>query len=599
MVSLSMIVRYWIRNRRDFIKYVSLQIVSTVLTLFIPIFLGRLIGQLDPNLPAGQRATAETILMNLTLVVILGTLSFLISRTARVTGARIAARSIYFVRKDLQDAVYKQSYSYFDKIETGQLVARATSDVDQVDPIFGMGLMLGLQGIFSLIGVLAVIWFLAPDLAWILAIFIPLSIIGSLFITAKLRPIYLESREAFGALTSTIRENIVGSQVVRMFGTQAKELAKFSANNKRFYDASVRSTKFNSIFMPFNFLLIGSMVILTLYVGGTLINQTPPVITLSTLVTFQGYVGQVVFPLIMLGQIFIMYVQADAALTRIREVLESTPSIVEDPDPVMVETIQGDVVFDHVAFGYTPSNRVLNDISFHVPAGKKIAILGTTGSGKSTIINLLPRFYDVNEGRILIDDIDVKKYKLQDLRRHIGLVSQETFLFDKTVKENITLGKDNATMEEVMRAANIADIADFIETLPEKYDTRVGERGMDLSGGQKQRLSIARALIIRPKILIFDDSTSSVDVETEFKIQQALEEVMRGTTTFIITQRISTIRNADQIMVLDKGRVVGLGSHADLIQSNVLYRQIYETLLKKQKKLLTVSENAPTEGSHV
>ncbi len=588
-----MIFRYWLHDRGAFAKFALLQVLSTILALFVPIFTGKLVGQLDPNLPVGQRATPETIFVNLILIIVMGTLAFLISRVARVGGARIAARSIYYVRKDIQDAIYRQSFSYFDKIETGQLIARATSDVDQVDPIFGMGLMMGLQGLFMMIGVLSAVWFIAPDLAWIFAIFIPASLGGSLYLTAKLRPIYLESREAFGALTSTIRENIVGAQVVRMFGTQAKELGKFSDNNKRFYDASVKSTKFNSIFMPFNFMLIGGMVIMTLFVGGNLIINN--LMDLSTLVTFQGYVGQVIFPMVMFGQLFIMYVQADAALTRIREVLESTPSIVEDPNAISAEQVHGGVDFDHVAFGYTPSNRVLNDISFHVTAGTKIAILGTTGSGKSTIINLLPRFYDVNEGRILVDGIDVKKYKLQDLRRHIGVVSQDVFLFDKSIKENIILGRDDAAMEDVKYAAEVADIADFIESLPEKYDTRVGERGMDLSGGQKQRLSIARALIIRPKILILDDSTSSVDVETEYKIQKALEEVMRGTTTFIITQRISTIRNANQIMVLDKGRVVGLGTHEELIKSNVLYRQIYETLLKKQKKLIEVPQSSSKE----
>jgi len=593
MSSLNMIFRYWLHNRRDFATYAVLQIISTIFAIFIPIFTGKLVGQLDPNLPIGLRATPMTILMNLMLIVLMGTLAFLINRGARVRGARIAARSLYYVRKDIQNAIFLQSFNYFDKIETGQLIARATSDVDQLEPIFGMGLMIGLQGVFMIVGVLTAVWFIAPDLAWIFAIFIPLSLLGSLYLTAKLRAIYLESREAFGELTNTIRENIVGAQVVRMFGTQTKELSKFSAKNKRFYNASVKSMKFNSIFMPFNFMLNGGMVITTLYVGGNLIINH--LMDLSTLVTFQGYEGQVIFPMVMFGQLFIMYVQADAALTRIREVLESTPSIVEDPNPISAEYIRGDIDFDHVSFGYTPSNRVLNDITFHVPAGTKIAILGTTGSGKSTIINLIPRFYDVNEGRILIDGIDVRKYKLQDLRRQIGVVSQDVFLFDKSIKENILLGRDDATIEDVKHAAEVACIADFIETLPEKYDTRVGERGMDLSGGQKQRLSIARALIIRPKILILDDSTSSVDVETEYKIQQALEEVMRGTTTFIITQRISTIRNADQILVLDKGRVVGLGTHEELIKSNVLYRQIYETLLRKQKKLIDVPQDVSKE----
>jgi ABC-type multidrug transport system fused ATPase/permease subunit len=337
--------------------------------------------------------------------------------------------------------------------------------------------------------------------------------------------------------------------------------------------------------MPLNTVLIGGMIILMLFFGGNLFLQG--LMPLSTLVTFLGYVGLTTFPLISFGAIFVMYVQADAALTRIRQVIESVPEILEDTNPVSAEAIEGDVDFENVSFGYTPDNLVLKNICFHVPAGKKIAILGTTGSGKSTIINLLPRFYDVTEGQILVDQVDIRKYRLKDLRKHIGVVSQDTFLFDKSIKENIIFGQEDAPMEEVIEAAKVADLDEFITSLPEGYDTLTGERGTRLSGGQKQRISIARALLIHPKVLILDDSTSSVDVETEYNIQQALEQVMHGTTTFIITQRISTIRKADQIMVLDKGRIVGLGTHEDLLESNVLYRQIFETLLSKQKKLIT------------
>jgi len=241
---------------------------------------------------------------------------------------------------------------------------------------------------------------------------------------------------------------------------------------------------------------------------------------------------------------------------------------------------------------------VLKGISFQNPAGKKMAILGTTGSGKSTIINLLPRFYDILDGSIKIDGIDIRDYKIEDLRRNIGIVSQETFLFDKSIKDNIAFGRADASMEEIINVAMTANLHEFITSLPEGYNTIIGERGTRLSGGQKQRLSIARALIIKPKILIFDDSTSSVDVETEFKIQQALDMVMKGTTTFIITQRISTIRNADSILVLDKGRVVGLGTHESLINSNVLYKQIFETLNRKQRILTVEATQSVQRGQH-
>lgn len=579
MNSLQMIIKYWLKSRGIFVKALILQIVSTIIQLIIPIFIGQLVGRLDPN--SSNPMSSLELFFYFFIIIGLGLVVFLIFRYSRILGARVSTNALYFVRKDIHNAINRQSFAYFDQMEAGNLVARATSDVEQTDMIFGFGLAVGVQGVIQLFGVLLAVFLLGTQMIWIFAILIPSSLIISLIITKKLRPIYLESREAFGELTNTIRENIVGNQVVRMFSMQDKELQKFDANNKRFYKASVRSVKINSLYMPINFILIGLMIILTLYVGGNLVIQGN--MPLSTLITFQSYIGMTTFPLIILGQIMITYVQADAALRRIREVIESSPEILEKPNPISAKNLKGDVEFENVSFGYTQSNRVLKNLTFKVPSGKKVAIIGTTGSGKSTIINLIPRFYDVSDGSIKIDSADVRDYNITELRRNIAIVSQDTFLFDKTIKENITYGKADATMEEVIEAAKSANIHEFILELPEGYQSMVGERGTHLSGGQKQRLSIARAIILKPKILVFDDSTSSVDVETEYKIQNALERIMRNTTTFIITQRISTIRNANEILVLDKGRIVGYGTHESLIKKNVLYRQIYETLYRKQK----------------
>ena len=297
-----------------------------------------------------------------------------------------------------------------------------------------------------------------------------------------------------------------------MFNTQGKELQKFSKNNERFYKASVRSVKLNSLYMPSIFIIIGFMTVFTLLVGGIWVIEE--VITLATLITLQSFIATLGFPLVMLGQIMLMYVQADAALTRVRDVLESTPEVKDLPDATPIEHMKGEVEFENVSFGYTSDHRILKNVSFNIAAGKKLAILGTTGSGKSTIINLIPRFYEVSDGIIKIDQEDIRKYRLQDLRKNVGIVSQETFLFNKSIADNISYGKENATMEEIIEAAKIANLHDFIISLPKEYDSIVGERGTRLSGGQKQRLSIARAVLIKPKILIFDDSTSSVDVET-------------------------------------------------------------------------------------
>ncbi len=372
------------------------------------------------------------------------------------------------------------------------------------------------------------------------------------------------------------------SQVVRIFHTQDKETDKFMQSNTQFYKIGVHIQKFNSMFTPLMMFMVALATALNFGYGGLLIIQGK--MPFGVLITFSSYIGMIIFPMMMIGQLMIMYLMADAALIRIRQIFDSAPDVKDLPDAKPIDHFKGDIEFDHVSFGYIKTTPVLKDVSFSVSAGKKLAILGTTGSGKSTIINLIPRFYDINEGEIRIDGENIRNFQLSDLRRNVGIVSQDTFLFDKTIAENIAFGKADYTMEEVINAATIANLHEFIETLPDKYSTIVGERGTRLSGGQKQRLSIARAIIMKPSILIMDDSTSSVDVETEFRIQQALAQIMQGTTTLVITQRISTIRDADQILLLDKGRVVGLGTHDSLIQENVLYRQIYETLERKQLK---------------
>ena len=583
MNSLQMIIKYWLKSKGIFAKAFILQVVSTIFQLIIPIYIGQIVGSFNPN--ANNSISMSGLFLDFFIIIILGLAVFLIFRYSRILGARVSTNALYYIRNDIHNAINRQSFAYFDQMEAGNLVARATSDVEQTSMIFGFGLGVGLQGVIQLFGVLFAVSIFRTQMIWIFAILIPSSLLISFIITKKLGPIYYESREAFGELTNTIRENIVGSQVVRMFSMQEKEYQKFKVNNQRFYNASVRSVKINSLYMPINLILIGLMIILTLFIGGNLVIQG--FMSLQTLITFQSYIGLTTFPLIVLGQIMIMYVQADAALRRVREVIESAPEIIERSNPISAKNLKGDIEFNNVSFGYTPSNRVLKNLTFKVPSGRKVAIIGTTGSGKSTIINLIPRFYDVSEGSIKVDKVDVRDYNISELRGNIAIVSQDTFLFNKTIKENITYGKENATMEEIIEAARSANIHDFITNLSDGYQSMVGERGTRLSGGQKQRLSIARAIILKPKILIFDDSTSSVDVETEFKIQQALERIMRNTTTFIITQRISTIRNADEILVLDKGRIVGLGTHDNLIKENVLYRQIFETLYRKQKSLIT------------
>ncbi|MHA2397868.1 MAG: ABC transporter ATP-binding protein [Promethearchaeota archaeon] len=587
MNSFRMIFKYWLRSRKHFILEFAYLLVSTLFYMIIPIFIGRMVGGLQSSAPI------KSFIFSFSMIILFAILRYVTNRAARLRGAEVSSRAIYHLRTDISNAIYRQSFSYFDKTETGQLISRATSDIEETQMIFGMGLSLGLQSILQMGAVIIGFLFFNVLLSVILIPTMGASLLLSYYIAKKLKPIFLDTRESFGNLTNTIRENIVGAQVVRMFSTQDKERLKFMKNNKRFYDASVSSVKYNSFYLPAIYIIMGVMTISNLILGGIRFIQDPSVF--GTIVTLQSYIIALGFPLMMFGQIMLSYIQADAALTRVREVLESTPDINDLPDAITIRDdapLKGDISFDNVSFGYTPDHRILKNVSFHVPSGKTIAILGTTGSGKSTIINLIPRFYEVNEGNIKIDNRDIREYLVKDLRKNIGIVSQETYLFNKSIAKNIAYGKDDASDEEIVEVSKIANLHDFIETLPDGYDSVVGERGTRLSGGQKQRLSIARALLIKPKILILDDSTSSVDVETEYQIQKALLRIMKDSTTIIITQRISTIRGADYILILDRGRVVGFGDHDELIESNVLYKQIYQTLYIKQKSKITVEEES-------
>ncbi|MFX1322292.1 MAG: ABC transporter ATP-binding protein [Promethearchaeota archaeon] len=578
MNSARMIFKYWLKSKKYFLLQFIFLLLSTIFYILTPIFIGRMVGVLDPTQAIIKNL--NKLMINFTFVILFALLTYFFNRAARLKGAEVSSGAIYHLRKDINNAISRQSFSYFDKTETGQLISRTTSDVEETQQIFGMGLTLGLQSSLQIGGIIIGFFLFNMELMYFLIITIGSSLILSYHIAKKLKPIFLETRDSFGELTNTIQENIVGAEVVRMFSTQNKEYQKFLKNNERFYNASVNSIKYNSLYMPAIYLVIGFMTSITLIVGGISIIQG--MMELGILITLIAYIAALGFPLMMLGQIMLVYIQADAALTRVREILESNPEIKDLLDAIPITSLKGDIEFDNVSFGYTSEKRILKNVSFNVPAGKTLAILGTTGSGKSTIINLIPRFYEVSDGRIKIDQKNIRKYLLRDLRKNVGIVSQETFLFDKTIADNIAYGKKEAILDEIIEAAKNADLHDFIMSLPKGYDTMVGERGTRLSGGQKQRLSIARALIIKPKILILDDSTSSVDVETEFRIQKALSKIMKNSTSIIITQRISTIRKANYILILDRGRVVGFGTHDELIKLNVLYKQIYETLYQKE-----------------
>ncbi|MHA1105128.1 MAG: ABC transporter ATP-binding protein [Promethearchaeota archaeon] len=460
MNSFQMIFKYWAKSKKDFIFQFIYLLLSTIFYTFTPIFIGRMIGSL---------VNVNLLLVNFLFVLGFAFLVYIFNRASRSRGAIVSSRAIYHLRTDISNAIYRQSFSFFDKTETGQLISRATSDIEETQMIFGMGLNLGIQSILQMIGVFVGFLLFSFELSIILIIAFASSLTISYFIAKKLKPIFLETRESFGELTNTIRENIVGAEVVRMFSTQDKERKKFQKSNKRFYKASVDSVKFNSLYMPLVYVIIGFMIIITFFLGGMWYIEGK--MTLNVIITLISYIAALGFPIMMLGQIMLVYVQADAALTRVREILDSAPEIEDSPDAIPLESAKGEIVFENVSFGYTSEHRILKDISFKIPEGKKLAILGTTGSGKSTIINLIPRFYEINDGAIKIDNIDIRNYFLKDLRSNIGLVSQETYLFNKSIADNIAYGKEDATHKEIVEAAKIAELHNFITSLPNGYNS--------------------------------------------------------------------------------------------------------------------------------
>jgi ATP-binding cassette subfamily B protein len=388
-------------------------------------------------------------------------------------------------------------------------------------------------------------------------------------------------REQNGVITSVMQENLSGLRVVRGFSREAFEEQKFWGELIKYFDINIKMAKLRAFFRPLTTLISSLGVVLIIMYGGSQIIQGT--LSLGAMIAFYFYLSRLMGPVRMLGFMTGMFVRAQAAAERVFEVIDAEIDVHDKEDAVELGSVEGHLCFDDVWFGYDGKNMVLKDIDLDVKPGQTVAILGATGSGKSSIINLIPRFYDVTSGSIKLDDVDIRDITVKNLRKHIGIVRQDPFIFSTTLRENIAYGVEHASIEKVRQAAEQAKIHEFIEALPDKYDTRVGERGVTLSGGQKQRVAIARALLKNPKILILDDSTSSVDTQTEYEIQQALDELIENRTTFIITQRLSSIKKADYIIVLEDGEITEKGTHAELMKHKGIYRKLYDTQISGAK----------------
>ncbi|MBI1801376.1 MAG: ABC transporter ATP-binding protein [Chloroflexi bacterium] len=491
---------------------------------------------------------------------------------------RVSQNVAFDFRNELFAKIQRLSFSYHDKNQTGQLMIRATDDVEKVRLFIGQGLVLALQALVLLVGTLIVLWFTNHALTLVVLPILPLALIFFTIFGAVAQPLFMQVQMRISALNTVLQENVAGLKVVKAFAREPQETARFTAAAEDVYRQNLRVSRIMSLLFPFMFLLANIGQAVVLYFGGRQIIEGT--LTLGEWQKFSLYLIYVFFPLGQLGFIISLMAQAAASAQRIFEILDTRSEVENKPGAVVLAAVTGHVQFEDVTFRYFKGGEpVLNRVSLEARPGQTVALLGATGSGKTTIINLIPRFYDVSEGRVLIDGHDVRDVTLEGLRASIGIVLQETTLFSGTIRENIAFGRPDARDDEVMAAAKAAAAHDFIMEFPQGYATPVGERGSTLSGGQKQRVAIARALLLNPRILILDDSTSSVDLATEYRIQQALDRLMKGRTSFVIAQRISTVVNADQILVLDKGQIVARGTHEELMESSEIYAEIYTSQL--------------------
>jgi ATP-binding cassette, subfamily B, multidrug efflux pump len=520
------------------------------------------------------------------LVIGLGVLRGLTGFIFRYFGETLSHHIAFDIRNQVYDKVQRQSFSYHDEAETGTLITRSISDVDEMQRYFAFGLIDGLNTFLLLSGVSLVMIATSPVLALIALLpLLPLAYFSRNFALSA-NALWKKIMERLQKLGNHIQENALGAEVVRAFNREDYEIDRFKYDNQQLYNERVSLIKRWATFLPISAFIIAFSTALVLFFGGLMEQQGVNGVTVGLVVAFNAYVLLLAQPIRFLGFIIILMTQAVASARRVFEVLDAPELIVDRPSVQTTHNLQGYVRFEDVNLTYAGTKYpVLKNINLEAKPGETIALIGLTGAGKSSLVNLIARFYDVTSGHVLVDDIDVRDIKLSDLRRNVGMVLQTSLLFSATIRENIMYGRPDASEHEMIAAAKAANAHDFIMEFPEAYDTLVGERGVTLSGGQKQRVAIARALLINPHILILDDSTSSVDTKTENQIQQALNILMKGRTTFIIAQRLSSVQHADQILVLKNGEIVERGQHQELIALDGLYTEIYELQMADQDRV--------------
>lgn len=512
----------------------------------------------------------------ITLYIVRGLVSYTLNHFIGWLGQRV----MFDLRFQSYRHLQRLSLAYYDGRQPGKIMSRLTGDIEAIQYALTNGFVNFLTDLATVL--IAVIWLFLLEwrLAIVTMVLLPLYVVNYKLLLTKIREVSIEMREKREIMVGNFTEKLSAISVIKAFVHEDHETAHAMKTVQDNFNLGMQQTKMNRFLgASSQFIrMIGTGAIL--WFGGSLVLRGDGGLTSGALWAFYGYTNYLYDPAVRLVDFNVQVQWALAAVDRVFETLDTRPEIVDAPDAVHLPTVRGEVEFRDVTFGYDPENPVLHDISFHVAPGEIIAIVGPSGAGKSTIVNLLARFYDVNEGAVLVDGYDVRRVRLESMRRHIGMVTQETILFSVSLKENIRYGRKDATDEQVIAAAKSADLHNFIMELPEGYETKIGEDGIKLSGGQKQRMSIARAILADPRILILDDATSALDSHTEANVQAALAELMQGRTSFVIAHRLSTIMNADRILVVNDGRIVDFGTHTDLVNRPGIYRDLYQEQFK-------------------
>jgi ABC-type multidrug transport system fused ATPase/permease subunit len=552
-------------------------LISTTASLTVPKLLG---SGIDAVLQAGSQT--ELIILAIAVIVssaINGFAGYGNTYTTQVVSQQVS----YDLRNAMYDRFQRLNFAFHDKNQTGQLMSRATSDVEAVRMFLAMGLLGAVGIIIQVLAITTLLVLLDWRLALLTMAFVPIIAWRTVHVSNRLRPVWLRVQQLMGTIGSTLQESLMGMRVVKAFSRQDEESRKFKVDAQKLYDEQMNAARLTAFNMPLMVFLLSIPTAVILWYGGRQVIAGS--LSIGGVTQFVLYVGSLAMPIRRVGIITNLYSRTVSAGQRILEVLDTESAIKDKPGAKELGKVKGEIEFQNVSFGYNSVSPALKNISFRALPGQTVALLGGSGSGKSTLANLISRFYDVTGGRVLVDGADVRDVTIASLRRNVGLAQQDVFLFSNTIKSNIAYVVPDATMEQIIEAAKAAQIHNFIETLPDGYETWVGERGLTLSGGEKQRIVIARALLTNPAILVLDDSMSSVDANTERLIRMALDQLIKGRTTFIITHRLPIIRNADLILMLKDGEVAEQGKHDALMAANGLYRSTYTAQLEASEEL--------------